>query len=454
MAFYNNFHGDAESLKIYDDVIAKKSILIPGISCHEGISISEYGDKAYYFNHGATEIDYDLAGKQVQFSSTGSNREMVSLDHALYIKDVLPEADKITSVSEVADRVEFQLTKAINLQNKKGLEFLMANGTDVQDYEELTDANAFEKLIGVIEDFKLNNKNKGLVPSAGFISNAAMIHLYSDAKFCRFADAAKQFPEYKNLVAIIGQCFLFEAPDMDDDADFDFIILDSKAFVAPLNLITMGLSPAIACGYPNGKIVSGEIRVGFKVADAGAVLIKKNHIALKAPKLGFAENHEEVTWAAVSGATGYVVDDNGSVQEEQEELSYSLVFATTEKYIAVKAVSTDEAHESEGPFSDKLLYQQRQAPELSIEDGLLSIEDPDSEEGFGKFDIYVDDELVEEEWDELEYDLTGLELEPGTHEVYAKSMEFIEEGKLWASSDNSQVVEYVIPEPEEPEAEE
>lgn len=456
MAFYNSKQGNIDSLKHIANLIEEKSILIDGLTCAPGLYMNELGDKAYYYKRGESSLGYDVAGKPISYNNSGLVRVEFVLDHSIYINDVLPNAQYGSpEVDVVRDRMDYQAIQAANMHNIKGLEYIMINGTDVQDYDDLTQDNAFNKLIDLIEDFRLNNKDKGLEPTAVLVSNAAAKFLFKEERFAHYAQLASG--KYTNEIARIGKIVVLECPDMDDDQDFDYICMNANALVAPLYVKYLDSKPGVQAGYPNGTLLGGELRVGFSMVDTGAVLIKKNKLALKKPVIHFDENFETISWAKVTGATGYIVDDNGTPGEAQEDRVADVTYTTSEKYIRVKAVSTDASHEESSEWSEKLFYQQRKAPELTIEDGttVLTIEDPDSETGYGKYNIYVDSDMVEEEYDELEYDLAGLELEPGEHTIYAQSLEFDEEsGKHWASSDSSDTITYTVPEPEEPEVEE
>lgn len=451
MAFYNSYQGDQSSLKTIIDNIEKKSILIPGITCKAGIQVNELGDRCYYFKRAGSTITKAKAGKPINYRNVGVSREDFAMEDALQIGDIIPTVRANSSVDVVQDRLAYQALEAANMQNKLALQYLMAYGTDIQDYDDLTEDNAYNKLCEIIEDFKLNNKEKGLEPTAAFVSNSAIKLLLNDSRFVRFSVNAGDYSMYNNIIGKIGNCFIFEAPDMDDDEDFDFIVLHSEAFVCPLNVNSLSIKPAAQYGFPSGEIIAGELRYGFSIADAGAILVKKNKLSLKKPSIKFDDNYVTVIWAAVSGATGYIVDDNGTPQEEQTERAFDLEFATTEKYIAVKAVSDDPDHESEGPYSEKLFYQQRQTPVLSLYEehpSVILFTDPETLDIH--YDVFQGSTKVAEDLTHGYFDTATLHLDPGEYAFTVQANGFIDNnGKLWASSDMSEAITITVPEPEE-----
>lgn len=281
MPFHNNFEGDLTALKIITDNIEKKSLLIDGVTCYGALNINEPGDKCYYYTRSAPSVKYlsttgdpILAGTPITYSAAGLQRHELALDDCIQISDVLVSL-KSPSVDETNDRLKYAGIDAANVHNALAVKYLAQNGTDIQDTEALTEANAYGKLIDIIEDFRLNNKDKGLMPTAVFVSNAAAIFLFKDTRFTRFVVKEAE-RKYANQIADIGGIPVLEAPDMDDLAGYDFIVLHYSAFVAPMNTSSITTSSAVQLGFPNGQIVGGEIRYGFDIADKGAVLVKKN----------------------------------------------------------------------------------------------------------------------------------------------------------------------------------
>lgn len=276
MAFYNNYNGDMSSLKLIQDNIEKKTMLIPGISCQSGVDVSSLGDRCYYFQRSTSGLTTGKAGAPINYSAVGVVRKDFALEDAIKIGDMIPVVNPLSSVNIVEDRLVYQITEANNLHNELAINYLAHNGTDYQDYTALTKDNAYDTLNEVMRNFVLNNKDKGLYPTAVFVSNECAKFLLQDARFIRFGTNLEDYRAYNNLIGKIGKAYVFEAADLDTLTIYDFIVLSSEAFVAPLNVESVVVKDGAQYGYPTGKIIAGEIRYGFSIAEPGAVLVKKN----------------------------------------------------------------------------------------------------------------------------------------------------------------------------------
>lgn len=276
----NPFDGDITSLdKIWDDNKCK-SLLIPGVTCATGVSTNASGSIAYYFkrtHNQDLEVGTPANGSEpVNFSLEGLNLSEIELDKAIQINDIIPLVKTSSSVDVVKDRVSLRTSEAYKLLNKEAIKYMYNNGSaDLSMTSEITSPeSALGTLTMCMKNYIVNNADLGYEPTAVLVNSTVAAMLLNNPAFNRFVLNIEDASKTNYVLGRVGNCLVIEAPDIDTYSDLDFIILNSEAFIAPKSITPIKATSAVACGYANGVIISGEYRFNFDIPNMDAVLLK------------------------------------------------------------------------------------------------------------------------------------------------------------------------------------
>ena len=259
MAYNNGFNGDHKSLEHILQTLDAKQILIPGVTVNAETSVTVDGESAFLYTRSATTVAAGNLGDAVTYAAKGVKRIDVPMVSRYAIGAVIPHANFSTvSADVVADKVIQEAMEAANAYNLAGIT-AMTSAATAKTYTKGLDA--YEALVEGVKNFKVDNKNRALRPTAAIVSPAFYGKLLVDERFVH-ATAQGDFVLSEGLVGKAAGVHVVEAVDL---TGVDFILLNAIGVSAPMNVRTLIITDATAAGYPGGTLIAGEIGYGMKV---------------------------------------------------------------------------------------------------------------------------------------------------------------------------------------------
>ena len=255
MAYNNGFSGDHVSLQHILKTLEYKTVLIPGVTANEDVSVSAAGEVGFLYTRSTSTVASGNVGDIVNYAAKGVKKIDVPMTLRYGIGTIIPYANYQTvSADVVGDKVIQEAIEAANQHNKAALTAMTA-AAEAKTYKK--DAAAYEALVEAIANFKKDNAVSGLRPTAAIVSPEFYAQLLVDQRFIRITDAV--------IEGLVGKAAGVQIIESVDLTDADFIILHKNGVVAPVNVNTLVITDSTQAGYPGGTLIAGEIGYGFKM---------------------------------------------------------------------------------------------------------------------------------------------------------------------------------------------
>lgn len=230
--------------------------------------MSQNGETAYYYKRSATTVADGKVGGKHTYTAKGHTLESINMVDSINIDAVMPAAqcELINGIDPVADKVAQESLTAANKYNEKFVTELEKASVSETLQSAVSADNVYGVLLNSIKDFKVKNKASAVRPTGILVSPAVMACL-REKNLVEFKEALPG--ETEMIDGYFSKIPVIECVDM--TAGVEYIILNAEGFAAPQNLKVLTVVDGTAAGYPGGKIIAGEIGVGFKITDSNLV---------------------------------------------------------------------------------------------------------------------------------------------------------------------------------------